>query len=123
MTSLNTKPPSPERGEVWLVNFDPTVGTEIKKTRPAVVVSSDAVGILPIKVIVPITKWQNSFAGNFWHVKVDPDASNGLTYVSAVDSLQVRGVDTERFVRKLGTLSSGVLDEIAAAIAIIIEYE
>jgi len=39
----------PKRGEVWLVNLDPTVGAEIRKTRPAVVVSSDAVGILPVK--------------------------------------------------------------------------
>jgi len=40
----------PKRGEVWLVNFDPTIGTEIKKKRPAVIISSDAVGILPIKL-------------------------------------------------------------------------
>jgi hypothetical protein len=43
-------PSTPQRGEIWLVNFDPTVGTEIQKTRPAVVVSSDAVGRLPIKL-------------------------------------------------------------------------
>jgi mRNA interferase MazF len=41
----------PQRGEVWLVNFDPTVGTEIRKIRPAVVISSDEIGILPIKLV------------------------------------------------------------------------
>lgn len=35
------------RGEVWLINLDPTIGAEIKKTRPAVIVNDDAVGILP----------------------------------------------------------------------------
>ena len=44
------------RGDVWLINLDPTVGAEIKKTRPAVIVNDDAVGILPLKVIVPITE-------------------------------------------------------------------
>ena len=39
-----------KRGEVWWVNFEPTVGTEIKKTRPALVVNSDKIGILPIKL-------------------------------------------------------------------------
>lgn len=37
------------RGEVWLINLDPTVGAEIKKTRPAVIVNDDAIGILPLK--------------------------------------------------------------------------
>jgi len=42
------------RGEVWLINLDPTIGAEIKKTRPAVIVNDDGVGILPLKIIVPI---------------------------------------------------------------------
>ncbi len=52
---MNTKPLSPRRGDVWLVNLDPTIGMEMKKTRPALVISSDAVGKLAIKLIVPIT--------------------------------------------------------------------
>jgi mRNA interferase MazF len=39
-----------KRGEVWLVNLDPTIGSEIKKTRPAVIISSDLMGILPVKL-------------------------------------------------------------------------
>lgn len=120
---MNTKPPAPKRGEVWLVNFDPTVGAEIQKTRPAVVISSDAVGILPIRMIVPLTKWKDAFAGNIWHVRVDPTSGTGLTYVSAADALQARGVDTGRFVKKLGTIPSATLDEITAAIAIVVEHE
>jgi mRNA interferase MazF len=85
---LSTNPPSPKRSEVWLVNFDPTVGAEIKKTCPAVVVSSDAIGRLPVKLIAPITDWKDHYAQNIWHVRIDPDSSNGLTKVSAVDALQ-----------------------------------
>jgi len=50
-TLSSPNPATPRRGDIWLVNFDPTVGTEIQKTRPAVVVSSDAVGRLPIKTV------------------------------------------------------------------------
>ncbi|MEO8497107.1 MAG: type II toxin-antitoxin system PemK/MazF family toxin [Planctomycetota bacterium] len=73
----------PQRGEVWKVSFDPTVGAEIRKTRPAVVISSDAVGRLPIKLVVPITDWKPAFAPNIWHVRIDPDPTNGLTKPSA----------------------------------------
>jgi len=46
------------RGEVWLINLDPAIGAEIKKTRPAVIVNDDSMGILPLKIIVPITEWK-----------------------------------------------------------------
>lgn len=113
---------SPARGEIWLVNLDPTVGTEIRKTRPAVVVSSDAVGRLPIKLVAPITDWKDYFAGNIWHVQLEPDAENGLMKTSTVDALQLRGVDHQRFIRKLGRLSDPKLQEIVLAIAAVIEY-
>ncbi|MSR83413.1 MAG: hypothetical protein EXS58_10900 [Candidatus Latescibacteria bacterium] len=41
------------RGEIWLLNLDPTLGAEIKKTRPGIIVNDNAVGVLPLKVIVP----------------------------------------------------------------------
>ena len=113
---------TPKRGEVWLVNFDPTVGAEIRKTRPAVVISSDAIGRLPIKLIAPITDWKAYYASNIWHVLVQPDCSNGLSKTSAVDALQLRGIDTQRFIRKLGQLSAMTMEEITIAIAAVIEY-
>lgn len=112
----------PRRGEVWLVNFDPTVGSEIKKIRPAVVISSDAVGRLPVKLVAPITDWKDHYTRNIWHVYIEPDSTNGLTKPSAVDALQVRGLDYQRFIRKLGEVSSTMLDEIGLAVCSIIEY-
>jgi mRNA interferase MazF len=123
VTSSTTNAELPKRGEIWLVNFDPTVGAEIKKVRPAVVISSDAVGKLPIKLIAPITDWKSYFSQNFWHVKIEPDATNGLTKVSAIDALQLRGVDLQRFIRRLGNVSEVTMSEIAAAIVAVIEYD
>lgn len=111
-----------KRGEIWRVNFDPTIGTEIKKIRPAVIISSDAVGRLPIKLIAPITDWKDYFGSNIWHVKIEPDLLNGLSKASAVDTLQLRGVDTQRFVSKLGVIDGKTMEEIVLAITAVIEF-
>ncbi|MBE9144732.1 type II toxin-antitoxin system PemK/MazF family toxin [Planktothrix mougeotii] len=113
----------PKRGDIWLTNFDPTMGAEIKKIRPSVVVSSNSVGKLPLKLAAPITDWKEYYAGNIWHVKIEPDIANGLTKVSAVDVLQLRGMDVQRFIRKIGEVSSIDMEEVARAIAAVVEYQ
>ncbi len=119
---MTTQNPTPRRGEIWIVAFDPTVGAEIRKPRPAVVVSSDGVGKLPIKLVAPITEWNDGFAHNIWHVKIMPAPANGLQKPSAVDALQLRGVDAQRFQHRLGRVSADIMEEIVAAIGAIIEY-
>jgi len=109
-------------GDIWKVNLDPTVGSEIKKSRPVVVISSDAVGLLPIKLVAPLTEWKDYLANNIWHVKVHPDSSNGLTKTSTVDTLQLRGVDKQRFLEKAGAISPKTLRLIVTSIAAVIEY-
>ena len=111
------------RGEVWLINLDPTIGAEIKKTRPTVIVNDDAIGILPLKVIVPITDWKDRYTVAPWLVRLEPDAENGLDKPSAADTFQVRSVAQERFVRRLGKLSDAAMKEIAKALAIVLSIE
>ncbi len=93
------------RSEIWLINLDPTIGAEIKKTRPAVIVSDDSMGILPLRIIVPLTEWKERYTIAPWMTQVPPDAENGLSKASAADAFQVRSVSRERFVRRLGKLS------------------
>lgn len=109
-----------QRGEVWLINLDPTLGAEIKKTRPAVIVNDDAVGSLPLKVIVPITEWKDRYAVAPWMVRLEPDAENHLDKPSAADAFQVRSVSHERFVRQRGKLSDTAMQEISRALAIVL---
>lgn len=110
------------RGEIWLLNLDPTVGAEIQKTRPVVIVSSDAVGLLPLRVIVPLTDWKERYKPAGWMVRVFPTTGNGLSKDSAADTFQIRSVSTARFVRKIGNLSPQDLNPIIAAIGLVIEY-
>ena len=119
---MTTILPNPRRGEVWDVDFDPTIGAEIQKRRPAVVISVDSIGHLPIKLVAPITGWQKAFASKIWLVKVEPNRANGLTKVSAVDTLQIKAVDVQRFITKRGRLTAKLMTEIGAAIATIIDY-
>jgi mRNA interferase MazF len=105
------------RGEVWLVNLDPTLGAEMKKTRPVVIVNDDAIGILPLKVIVPLTDWKDRYEVAPWMVRLEPDAENGLRKLSAADAFQVRSVAQERLVTKLGTVSEAALEDITKALA------
>lgn len=121
--SLSTKINIPVRGEIWELKLDPTVGSEIRKNRPVLVISSDGVGKLPIKLVAPITEWKQAFAGNIWHVKIEPDAQNNLGKASAVDVLQVRGVDYQRFVKLIGKASPQILEEVVTALAAVVEYQ
>ena len=47
-----------KQNEVWLINLDPTIGAEIQKTRPAIIVNDNSLGKLPLKIIVPVTDWK-----------------------------------------------------------------
>jgi mRNA interferase MazF len=104
------------KGEVWLINLDPTLGAEIQKTRPAIIVNEDAIGILPLRVIVPLTDWKEHYQIAPWMVRIDPNPSNGLRKPSAADAFQIRSVSQARFINRLGRISSEQLLEILKAI-------
>ena len=110
-----------QRGEIWLVNLDPTIGSEIRKTRPAVIVSSDLVGILPVKVIVPFTGWKDRYGQAPWMVRIDPDERNGLSKSSAADAFQIRSVSQQRLVQKLGILPSIQITQIVQAVVTVLQ--
>lgn len=110
-----------DRGEVWLLNLDPTVGAEIRKTRPVVIISSNSIGKLPLRVVVPLTDWKEHYQTAPWMVKISPNETNGLAKLSSADTFQIRSVSTVRFVRKLGVLSHEEMNRIAYAAGLVIE--
>ena len=108
------------KGEIWSINLDPTIGAEIKKMRPAVIVSQDAIGVLPLRVIVPLTDWKDRYAIAPWMVRVEPDALNGLGKASAADAFQIRSVAQERFARRMGRVREDTLRLILVAIGVVV---
>lgn len=104
------------RGQVWLVRLQPTEGSEISKIRPAVIVSDDRIGILPLKVVVPITGWRSEHQKKSWMVRLNPNHENGLSKPSAADAFQVRSVSQTRLINQIGILSDSEMDAIANAL-------
>ena len=88
-----------KRGDIWLVNLDPTVGTEIKKSRPCVVVSPPELNAhLRTVMVAPMTS--KGFAAPF-RVPVTHAGTKGLIVLD-----QMRAVDKQRLVKKLGQVSA-----------------
>jgi mRNA interferase MazF len=87
-----------KRFEVWLVNLDPTIGSEIKKTRPAVIVSPDELNAhLATVIVVPLT------TGRSYPFRMDTNAA-GKKGVAAID--QIRTVDRRRLVKQIDSMST-----------------
>jgi len=113
---------NPGRGEIWTVSLDPTLGDEMQKTRPVVVISSDELTTgLELKVIVPITGWKDDFENYAWFVRLMPSKTNGLSKVSGANGLQIRCLSLGRFNKRLGKASPGELADILASVAIVLE--
>jgi mRNA interferase MazF len=108
------------RGEVWLVNLDPTVGAEMQKTRPVVIISSDLMGKLPLRVVVPLTDWKEHYARAPWMLKVEPDLQNGIDKTSSIDCYQVRSISEQRFSQRLGRLPDGVIEELVKRVWLVL---
>jgi mRNA interferase MazF len=115
--------PNPKRGEIWLVDLNPTRGQEIQKTRPVVIISSDLFNPIAIRIAIPITSWQDKFNDRPFMVRIDASSQNGLDRDSAGNLLQIRSLSTERFIRKLGQVSNETLQELLSGLVICVDYE
>lgn len=103
----------PLRGCVYLVNLDPTVGHEIQKTRPAVVVSNNHMNELSTTVLImPLTT--GAFSYYHWITVRPPEG--GLTKPSSIVTEQIRAIDKQRLGKKIGKLSAKTMHRIEAVI-------
>jgi len=85
----------PHRGELYWVNLDPTIGSEIKKTRPCVVISPDAANQAgPLVIVAPVSKAEGKKA--FFHEVLLPKGTAGLPFESKIKVFQLRYVDKRR---------------------------
>jgi mRNA interferase MazF len=105
----------PRRGEVYLVNSDPTIGAEVRKTRPAVVIQNDIGNRWsPITIVAAMT---SRFEDPIYPTEVLVRASEGGLEVDSVVLLnQIRSVDKARRVRRLGALKGQTVKEVDRAL-------
>ncbi len=107
----------PQRGEVFLVNFDPTIGAEIKKVRPAIVIQNDSANRLsPIIIIATIT---SKFDDELYPTEVWIRAGEaGLKQDSVIVLNHIRSVDRQRILKKLGRVGEMTLKRTDVALKI-----
>lgn len=105
--------------DVWLINLDPTVGAEIRKTRPCVILNDDSTGILPLKIVAPLTDFKAKFEVVPWMVKVLPDNINNLVKTSVIDMFQVRSVSKQRLIKQIGRISDDDLSKVLEAVKVV----
>jgi mRNA interferase MazF len=105
----------PRRGEVYLVSFDPTLGAEIKKTRPAVILQNDIANrASPITIVAAIT---SQFEEPLYPTEVLISApEGGLQSDSVVLLNQIRSIDTQRLIRRLGKLKLETIGKVDRAL-------
>ena len=104
------------RGEIWLVNLEPTIGAEMNKTRPVLIINDNGLGKLPLRVIVPITGWKEHYGIAPWMIKIEPNQTNGLSKISSIDCFQIRSVSQQRLVEKIGEITSDVINKVQEGI-------
>jgi mRNA interferase MazF len=107
----------PKRGEIYVVNFDPTVGAEIKKTRPALVLQNDIANRhSPITIVAAITsKYDATLYPT--EVLVKPP-EGGLTTNAVVLLNQIRSIDKGRLIKRLGLLKPATMQKVDRALQI-----
>jgi len=104
----------PRRGEVYLVTFDPTVGSEIQRTRPALIIQNDIANRhSPITIVAAIT---SQFEEPLYptEVLITPP-EGGLTTASVALLNQIRSIDRRRLVRRLGRVTEATMERVNRA--------
>jgi mRNA interferase MazF len=110
-------------GEIYWVNLDPTIGDEIKKRRPVIILNGGHGKHLRLAIVVPVTAWSPYWDHNPFFVTLEPDSKNGLSKKSSVDCFQIRAISHKRFVEKIGNISNQEVNLVKKAVALILDIE
>lgn len=106
------------RGEIYLVSFDPSVGHEIKKTRPALIIQNDIGNqYSPVTIVAAVTS-KISAVPYPVEVIVEPSRANGLSERSAIRLDQIRTMDRRRLIRRLGSADEETIRQVDRAIRV-----
>ena len=108
---------NPKRGEIYLVNFEPTVGSEIRKTRPALVLQNDIANRhSPLTIVAAVT---SKFDEMLYPTEVLVTAPEGGLSVDSVVLLnQIRSIDRRRLVRRLGAIRGSTMEKVERSLRI-----
>jgi len=110
-------------GDIYWVNLDPTIGHEIRKRRPVVVINAGHEKHLKLAIVVPVTEWGPKWDENPFFVPLEADRRSGLKKKSAVDCFQIRAISHRTFAEKIGEVPDGVMDRIKSSLSLILDID
>ena len=98
-------------GELWIADFEPQVGEEITKKRPALILSNNLFNSSQKLVfVVPLTTWQDKFYKGIWFLKIDKNATNNLNVDSAINCSQIKSFSKDRLIEKIGEVDERIME-------------
>ena len=103
-----------KRFDIYLVKLNPTVGSEVQKTRPCIVISPNEMNVLKTVIVAPMTSKGFDF---IFRPKINFDDKNGLVLLD-----QIRTVDKTRLVKKIGVVDDITSKKISSMLVNIFEY-
>ena len=110
---MNTK-------DIYLVDLNPTKGAEVKKARPCIIVSNDDVGVLPLKIVVPLIGYKEHH-NKSWLVKIEPSQNTGLSKDSTADPMHMRSVSHDRILKKIGCIDDSIYLKLKNTMKIVLD--
>ncbi|SMP86007.1 mRNA interferase MazF [Epsilonproteobacteria bacterium SCGC AD-308-P11] len=112
---MNTK-------DIYIVDLNPTIGAEIKKQRPCIIVSNDDISVLPLKIIIPLIGFKEHH-NKSWLVKIYPSLQTGLSKESTADPMHIRSVAHDRLIQKIGIIDDETYMKLTEAIKIVLNID
>ncbi len=105
---------SPARGELWLIDFNPTVGREQAGMKPALIISDDRFNLGPsgLVVVLAVTSQDRGYPA---HIRIDPKET-GLKKTSFIMADQIRTVSKNRLIRLVGSVTPEIITEAEKAV-------
>jgi mRNA interferase MazF len=110
-------------GSIWLVNFDPSIGTEIRKTRPAMIISGTLFNQRRKVTVLPITSSSPDRKMSPIVVEIDPDQTNGLSTNSFIVCIDPMTFDKQRLVKQLGILNIEKIHQVQSILRSYLELD
>ena len=110
---MNTK-------DIYLVDLNPTKGAEINKARPCIIVSNDDIGVLPLKVVVPLIGYKKHH-NKSWLVKIKPTKDTGLSKDSTADPMHIRSVSHDIILKKIGHINDSTYLKLKETLRIVLD--
>jgi len=109
--------------EIYLANLNPKKGHEVGKTRPVVVIHSQLIeGLLSTSIICPITTQLSSATLLRVNISLQDATTTGLSEPSDVIMDQIRSIDNQRLIKKLGELPPAQVEQLQKSLQTILAF-